>query len=230
MAGEWREYRIGDIAEVVGGGTPSTADPSNFDGDIPWLTPKDLSGMHERWVNRGERNLSQKGLASCSARLLPARSVLLTTRAPVGYVALEKNSIATNQGFRSLALKPGFDPEFVYYWLTAHTEELKRHASGSTFGELSGSPLKQIGIRVPPLPEYADIPGFCKSATPDEMRKHGYVLTPGRYVGAEKAEDDDEPFEEKMQRLVAQLRQQQAEAARLDTAIAKNLEELGYGG
>lgn len=77
--------------------------------------------------------------------------------------------------------------------------------------------------------EYADIPGFCKSASLDEIRKHGHVLTPGRYVGAEAQEDDGEPFDEKMQRLIAQLREQQAEAARLDDAIAKNLEALGYG-
>ncbi|MDI6858012.1 MAG: class I SAM-dependent DNA methyltransferase [Dehalococcoidia bacterium] len=78
--------------------------------------------------------------------------------------------------------------------------------------------------------EYEDVPGFCKSATLEEIRKHGYVLTPGRYVGAEAVEDDGEPFDEKMARLVAQLREQQAEAARLDAAIARNLEELGYGG
>jgi type I restriction enzyme M protein len=77
--------------------------------------------------------------------------------------------------------------------------------------------------------EYRDIPGFCKSATIEEIRKHGYVLTPGRYVGAEVRDDEDEPFEEKMRRLVAQLREQQAEAARLDEAIWRNLEELGYG-
>jgi type I restriction enzyme M protein len=77
--------------------------------------------------------------------------------------------------------------------------------------------------------DYADVPGFCKSATLDEIRKHGHVLTPGRYVGAEAQEDDGEPFEEKMKRLVAQLREQQAEAATLDAAIAANLKELGYG-
>jgi type I restriction enzyme M protein len=78
--------------------------------------------------------------------------------------------------------------------------------------------------------KYADIPGFCKSAPPDEVRKHGHVLTPGRYVGAEAQVDDGEPFEEKMQRLTAPLREQQAEAAKLDAAIAVNLKELGYGG
>jgi len=149
MACEWREYRIGDIANIVGGSTPSTADPTNFDGDVPWLTPKNLSGPHDRYVSRGERNLSRKGLASCSAQLLPAGAVLLSSRAPIGYLAIAKNPIATNQGFRSLVLKPGFDPEFVFYWLKAHVDELERHASGSTFKELSGSALGQIKIRIP---------------------------------------------------------------------------------
>jgi type I restriction enzyme M protein len=78
--------------------------------------------------------------------------------------------------------------------------------------------------------EYADIAGFCKSAPLEEIRKHGHVLTPGRYVGAEVQEDDGEPFGEKMQRLAAQLREQQKEAVKLDAAIAANLKELGYGG
>jgi len=77
-------------------------------------------------------------------------------------------------------------------------------------------------------PKYEDVPGFCESATIDDIRKHGYILTPGRYVGAAPQEEDDEPFEEKMKRLVAQLHEQQAEAARLDKAIAKNLKELGF--
>jgi len=153
MAGEWREYRIGEIADIVGGSTPSTADPSNFNGDIPWLTPKDLSGPHDRYVSRGERNLSRKGLESCSAQLLPAGTVLVTSRAPIGYAAIAKNPIATNQGFRNLIPIPGFDSEFLYYWVKAHVEELQRYASGSTFQELTGTALAQIRIRVPPLPE-----------------------------------------------------------------------------
>lgn len=149
MGGERVERKIGEIADVVGGSTPSTRDPSNFDGDVPWLTPKDLSGPHPRYVNRGSRNLSDKGLTSCSAQMLPAKTVLLSSRAPIGYVAIAANPIATNQGFRSLVLKPEYDHEFVYYWLTLNTQELERHASGSTFKELSGSALKQIRIRLP---------------------------------------------------------------------------------
>jgi len=149
MKGEWVDVAIGDIAEIVGGSTPSTADKSNFDGDIPWLTPKDLSEPHSRYVSHGERSLSAKGLTSCSARLLPRNSVLLSSRAPIGYVAIAANQIATNQGFRSLVLGPGNDHEFLYYWLTANVEELERHASGSTFKELSGGSLKKIHIRIP---------------------------------------------------------------------------------
>ena len=150
---DWREVAFADVAEVVGGGTPSTKVPENFDGEIPWLTPKDLSGTHERYIDRGERSLSQRGLDSSSAKLLPKGSVLLSTRAPIGYVALAKNPIATNQGFRSLVVRDGAVPEYLYYWLKLNTEELERHASGSTFRELSGSSLKEIRLRLPPLGE-----------------------------------------------------------------------------
>ena len=150
---EWREVAIGEIADIVGGGTPSTKNPKNFEGNIPWLTPKDLSGTHERYIERGERNLSQQGLDSSSAKLLPPGSVLLSTRAPIGYVALAKNQIATNQGFRSLVVRDCAIPEYLYYWLMLNTEELERHASGSTFRELSGSSLKEIRLSLPPLEE-----------------------------------------------------------------------------
>ena len=146
---EWHLVEIGGIAQVVGGSTPSTKDPTNFGGDIPWITPKDLSGPHDRYVTGGKRNLTRKGLASCSAKLVPPGTVLLTTRAPVGYVAIAGNQIATNQGFRNLILRDGVSPGFVYYWLKANTEELLRHASGSTFTELSGSSLKQIHMLLP---------------------------------------------------------------------------------
>lgn len=149
MAGEWIESTIGDVADVIGGSTPSTKEAANFDGDIPWLTPKDLSGPHPRYVERGERSLSERGLRSCSAQLLPTNSVLLSSRAPIGYVAIAANPIATNQGFRSLVVKPEFHHEFLYYWLAANVDELERHASGSTFKELSGSSLKKIRIRLP---------------------------------------------------------------------------------
>ena len=145
----WKEVSIGEIAEVVGGGTPSTKDIENFNGNVPWLRPKDLAGFHNRYISRGARNLSQKGLDSCSAKLLPKETVLLSTRAPIGYVAIAKNPIATNQGFHSLVLRDGFLPEYIYYWMIANTKVLENHACGTTFAELSGSNLKQIRLRIP---------------------------------------------------------------------------------
>ena len=151
--GGWQTFTVGDIADVIGGGTPSTKDPTNFGGGIPWLTPKDLSGTHNRYMSHGARNLTEKGLRSSSAKLVPPRTVLLTTRAPVGYVAIAEREISTNQGFRSLVVHDDVSEEYIYYWLLSNTEELKRNSSGSTFGELSGSALKRIEIQLPPLPE-----------------------------------------------------------------------------
>ncbi len=153
MLSGWRVSTIGEIADIVGGGTPSTKEPENFGGDVPWLTPKDLSGSHDRYIERGERNLSRQGLVNSSAKLLPQGAVLLSTRAPIGYVALAKNPIATNQGFRSLIVRDGAVSEFLYYWLKLNTVELERRASGSTFRELSGSSLKDIRLCLPPLDE-----------------------------------------------------------------------------
>ena len=150
---EWVNSTIGEIADVSGGGTPSTKDLSNFGGDIPWITPKDLSGSPDRYVSQGARNLSEKGLDSSAARLLPAGTVLLSTRAPIGYVAIAANPVTTNQGFRNLVLKDGFSPEFYYYWLTNNVPELERHATGSTFKEISGTVVKQINIPIPPFSE-----------------------------------------------------------------------------
>lgn len=147
----WPLRTIGDVTTVVGGSTPSTKDPSNFSGNIPWLTPKDLSRPHYRYVSCGERNISRKGLASCSARLIPPGTVLLSTRAPIGYVAIAACPMATNQGFRNLIPGDELLSEYLYYWLVTNVSELKRHATGSTFSELSGRALRQIGIPVPPL-------------------------------------------------------------------------------
>ena len=150
---EWGHSTIGEIADVIGGGTPFTKDLSNFGGDIPWITPKDLSGFPSRYVSSGARNLSQKGFDSSAARLLPTGTVLLSTRAPIGYVAVAANPVTTNQGFRNLILKDGFSPDFYFYWLSDNVPELERHASGSTFNEISGTAVKQINVPVPPFSE-----------------------------------------------------------------------------
>ena len=149
----WKTVVIGEIAEVIGGGTPSSKVDEYWGGNIPWLTPKDLSGYAFRRVKNGKRNITNSGLANSSARLLPRNTVLVTSRAPIGYVALADNEIATNQGFKSLILKDGYDPYFFYYLIKHNVPELESVSSGTTFKEISGKAFKQIKFKVPPLPE-----------------------------------------------------------------------------
>lgn len=149
----WKKYRLGEVATIVGGGTPSTYIKEYWDGDIPWITPKDLSNLHGRYISKGERNISQKGLKNSSAKILPPGTVLLTTRAPVGKVAIASNEIATNQGFRSLIPSDKVDSDFLYYLLVKNVKYLESQATGTTFKELPGSVLKSLVFLFPPLPE-----------------------------------------------------------------------------
>jgi len=160
MASEWREVELGEVAEIVGGATPDTRKPEYFGGDIPWITPKDLSGYGFRKISRGERMLTIQGLESCGAKLMPEGTVLLTSRAPIGYVAISQNPVCTNQGFKSLILKPKQDPLFYYYLLKHNTETLERHATGSTFKEISTSVVRSIKFRVPEYSEQKRIAGI----------------------------------------------------------------------
>jgi type I restriction enzyme, S subunit len=156
-AGAWQKLPIGAIADVVGGGTPSTKEGANFGGDIPWLTPKDLSDWRSRWVQGGERTITKRGLLTSAARLLPPKTVLVSSRAPIGYVALAARELATNQGFRSLILKDDHVPEFYYYVLRTMKPALEGASSGSTFKEISGSVMKSVYVPVPPTEEQARI-------------------------------------------------------------------------
>ena len=149
----WKTVTVGEIAEVIGGGTPSSKADEYWGGSIPWLTPKDLSGYDFRRVKSGKRNITDSGLANSSARLLPKNTVLVTSRAPIGYVALADNEIATNQGFKSLILNDGYDPDFFYYLIKYNVPTLEAVSSGTTFKEISGKAFKQIKFNVPPLPE-----------------------------------------------------------------------------
>lgn len=153
----WEILEVEKFAEVIGGGTPSTKDSENFGGDIPWLTPRDLSNFNDRYVKNGERNITEKGLQSSGTKLLPKDSILLTSRAPVGYLAIAQNDLTTNQGFKSLVPKENADSLFLYYLLKNDVNRLKSHATGSTFQELSGSTLKKIMYAMPPLPEQKKI-------------------------------------------------------------------------
>ena len=154
----WYWSTIGEVADVIGGGTPRTDDPANFEnGDIPWITPADLSGYTEKYISQGARFITIKGLESSSAKLLPAGTVLFTSRAPIGYVAIARNPVATNQGFKSFILKPGLLSEYVFWWLKGSKQRAERLASGTTFLELSGANAKKIPIPIAPLKQQTEI-------------------------------------------------------------------------
>jgi type I restriction enzyme S subunit len=150
----WCWVQVQEIADVIGGGTPNASDPANFsEVGSPWLTPADLSGYEGAYISRGARSLSEQGLATSSARLLPAGSVLFSSRAPIGYTVIAANPIATNQGFKSLVLADDIDPRFVRYYLLASRDYAESLASGSTFKELSGGRIKELLVPLPPAAE-----------------------------------------------------------------------------
>ena len=161
---EWNETTIGEIAQVIGGGTPKTSIQEYWEGNIPWLTPRDLTSYFRVQISRGDRSITEEGLKKSSARLLPKGSVLLTSRAPIGYVAIAANEICTNQGFKSLIPKEGVsDSFFLYYWLKCNTDYLQANGTGTTFSEISGSVVKQLQISLPPLEEQRAIASVLSS-------------------------------------------------------------------
>ena len=147
---EWKKCTISDIGTVIGGATPSTKKSENYDGgQIPWITPKDLSTFSGRYISRGDRNITEVGLKSCSTQLLPAHSVLFSSRAPIGYVAIAQNEVCTNQGFKSVVPNENTDYLFLYYLLKYNKETIEHMGSGTTFKEVSGNTMKGIHVKVP---------------------------------------------------------------------------------
>ena len=175
---EWKVIKLGDVADIIGGGTPDTKNDSYWGGDVPWLTPKDLSGYGSRHISKGERNISYQGLTNSSAKMLPAGSVLLTSRAPIGYVAIAKNQLCTNQGFKSLVLKENADSEFFYYLLKNNVDYIQGMSSGSTFAEISGSQVKALEFKIPSLDVQKRIAGILGALDDriDVLRRENVVL------------------------------------------------------
>lgn len=145
-------YRLREICDIVAGGTPATRNDAFWNGEISWITPADLSQHHARYIFSGERNITDIGLKKSAAKLLPVNTVLLTTRAPIGYIAIAGKEISTNQGFKNLICKKELvDYQYLYYWLSVNIEAIKNFATGATFPELSGTTLGRIKICVPDL-------------------------------------------------------------------------------
>ncbi|UNT94290.1 restriction endonuclease subunit S [Allobaculum sp. Allo2] len=155
MKSNWKTVKLQELGRVVGGATPSTKNEAFYGGSIPWLTPKDLADYSERYISKGERSITEEGLNSCSTELLPAGTVLFSSRAPIGYVAIASNPICTNQGFKSVVPDTGVvDPLFLYYLLVFNKEKIKSAGSGTTFKEVSGNVMKNIEVEIPTSVDY----------------------------------------------------------------------------
>ena len=167
----WCWVGLGEIGNVVGGGTPKTGNPRNWDdGDIPWITPADMK-YQSKYVLCGERCISAYGLNHSSAQLMPKGTVLFSSRAPIGYIGIAANHICTNQGFKSLVPFSMNTNEYLYYAIMAVTKTIEKMASGTTFKEVSGATVKMVSIPLPPLEEQKRIVARLEELLPkcDEL-------------------------------------------------------------
>jgi len=160
MNPSWSVLKIKEVAEVIGGGTPSTKVSEYWGEDIPWISPKDLTNHKSRYISRGEKSITHLGLEKSSARLLPVNSLLFSSRAPIGYLAISSCPLSTNQGFKSLVLKEGNSVEFFYYLLKCNVKKIQNLVTGSTFSEISGSEVKELKFPIPPIYEQKAIAHF----------------------------------------------------------------------
>nr|WP_255395921.1 restriction endonuclease subunit S [Capnocytophaga sp. H2931] len=149
----WTWCRLGEIGEVISGGTPQTSNENYWNGDVSWITPADLSNYKEKYISRGKRNISMEGLENSSAKIIRRGSVLFSSRAPIGYVAISEKEVSTNQGFKSISPYIENSEHYIYYFLLAEKENISLKASGTTFKELSGTEFGKILFPLPPLAE-----------------------------------------------------------------------------
>jgi type I restriction enzyme S subunit len=148
----------GYVVDVTTGSTPRTSVEDYWDGDIPWLTPKEVSRSYNGiYFYQTERTISELGLKNSSAKLLPPNTVMLTKRAPVGAVAVNAVPMATNQGFLNFTCGKNLDPLYLAYWLRVNKPYLEKVANGSTYPELYSSNLFEFEMGVPPLAEQKNI-------------------------------------------------------------------------
>ena len=225
----WKVMKLSEVATIVGGGTPSSSKSEYFEnGNIPWITPKDLSGYNKRYISKGERNITELGLKNSSAKLLPKNTVLLTSRAPIGYVAIASNEISTNQGFKSLVLNDGHIPEFFYYLLKNNVHILESRATGSTFKEISGQILKDTELSIP-TPDIQQKIVDILSPLDDKIELNTQINQTLEQIAQALFKSwfvDFDPVRAKVQALSDGLSLEQAELAAMQAISGKTAEEL----
>lgn len=163
-----RTVALGEVAQIVSGATPKTSVGEYWGGDVPWATPADLSKLDGAYIGSTPRNLTLAGVRSCATSVLPAGSVLLSSRAPIGHVAINTVPMATNQGFKSLVPVDDLDAKFLYHWLRANRAHLESLGNGATFKELSKRTTEQVRIPLPAIAEQRRIAAILDHA--DSLR------------------------------------------------------------
>ena len=159
---EWTDGTISDLGAVVGGSTPSKAKPEYYtESGIAWITPKDLSINKSKYISHGENDITELGLKNSSASIMPEGTVLFSSRAPIGYIAIAAGEVTTNQGFKSVIPKPEIGTPFVYFFLKHNLPVIEGMASGSTFKEVSGNTMKNIPAVIPDAETLARFNDFC---------------------------------------------------------------------
>lgn len=179
VGARWRTTTLGACCEIVSGATPSTGETRYWDGEIAWATPKDLSRLDGKFVPATERRITRAGLESCTASVLPPGSVLFSSRAPIGHVAINTVPMATNQGFKSFIPNSNeVDPHFLYHWLCARRSYLESLGNGATFKEISKAVVSRVEIVLPRLPEQRRIADILDKADAiRRKRKQAIALT-----------------------------------------------------
>jgi type I restriction enzyme S subunit len=151
---DWEEKRLGEIAEIVGGGTPETVKPDYWDGEIQWFTPTEI---RSKYISNSKRTITQSGLSKSSAKLLPAGTILFTSRATIAELGFATQECSTNQGFQSLIVNQNNNSEFIYQLIKVNKNEFVKKSQGSTFLEISSKEMKKMKFNTPILEEQQKI-------------------------------------------------------------------------
>lgn len=162
----WRVGTLSDIGNIIGGATPSKAIKeyyTNASSGIAWITPKDLSNNRDKFIFRGETDITELGFKHSSTRIMPQGTVLFSSRAPIGYMAIAENDVCTNQGFKSVVPNESYGTAFIYYTLKYKLGEIQNLGSGSTFKEVSGNVMKKITVLIPDTEVLNSFNGICET-------------------------------------------------------------------
>jgi len=160
----WEIKKFGEVCEIINGGTPKSKVANYWGGDTQWVTPKDLGKLNGRYIDNTPRKISELGLKKSSAKLFPARSVILSTRAPIGHLAINLVEMSTNQGCRGIVPGRNLFTEYLYFYLLNSVDLLNNLGTGATFKELSTNALKSVEVPIPPLPEQKRIVAILDKA------------------------------------------------------------------